>query len=561
MARHIRAAAICILGFALVTNSTSAQQLDRHLAGGEFAAAMRVADQLPASGRDAVLAQIASAQGSSGESMAAAGTIRGIGSMTSREEAIGGAGGGGSFADFQSLMDLIQTTVVPDTWEALGGPSTMAPYPAGVYVDIEGTIRECETFSKSDAVADLRSLLSRPDAARSAEVPLAWRQPSAMRCVSLRRLMDAMVRLRINATAMPDAMTYMAGISRVEYLFIDDDDIVIAGPVGGIDTVQGWYRDRTSGLNTLRLDFFLTCMQSALTKGPFGCTIDPTTEGLQRAAVVSAGVQSDKIPIGKAADEMTAALGMQRVEVFGTAGDTPLGYLMVEADRHMKQLALGIHPMPRGVRNYLDVIDASIDRGPPNELLLRLWFTSAPRAVRADHDRKIFEIAGTPIRLSGQNERAMASGQRGNVTEDFRTAAFVGEFNQNWNAIRTKYPIYSALESIYRSASVAELLRRFADTPRQLDLINAFAENASSLPRMEATPRQVLSIAKLHSVRHGRRVHHVLLASGGVAVDAQQTLTAKIDDYPSLDSMAKPASSQPNVIQRWWWDTEKPSHP
>ena len=37
--------------------------------------------------------------------------------------------GGGSFADFQSLIDLIQTTVVPDTWEALGGPSTMAPYP------------------------------------------------------------------------------------------------------------------------------------------------------------------------------------------------------------------------------------------------------------------------------------------------------------------------------------------------------------------------------------------------------------------------------------------------
>ncbi|MEM1067858.1 MAG: hypothetical protein AAGI63_03105, partial [Planctomycetota bacterium] len=31
-------------------------------------------------------------------------------------------------SDFQSLMDLIQTSIVPDTWEALGGPSTMAPY-------------------------------------------------------------------------------------------------------------------------------------------------------------------------------------------------------------------------------------------------------------------------------------------------------------------------------------------------------------------------------------------------------------------------------------------------
>lgn len=29
--------------------------------------------------------------------------------------------------DFQSIIDLIQTSIEPDTWEALGGPSTMAP--------------------------------------------------------------------------------------------------------------------------------------------------------------------------------------------------------------------------------------------------------------------------------------------------------------------------------------------------------------------------------------------------------------------------------------------------
>lgn len=34
----------------------------------------------------------------------------------------------GSWRDFQSLMDVIQTTVDPDTWEALGGPSTISPY-------------------------------------------------------------------------------------------------------------------------------------------------------------------------------------------------------------------------------------------------------------------------------------------------------------------------------------------------------------------------------------------------------------------------------------------------
>jgi hypothetical protein len=557
MAKHILAAVFVATGFVSSASATIAQQLGGHLAGGEFAAAKRAAGQLPRGGRDPVLAQIAGAQGYVGESVAAADTIRGIRSPAARQDAIEGAGGGGAFADFQSLIDLIQTTVVPDTWEALGGPSTMAPYPAGVYVDASGTIQPCEAFAEVDAVSELKALLGgssnlSPD--RPAE--WSWREPSAMRCVSLRRLMNEMTRLQIDALGLPEAMTHMAGLSRVQYLFFEDDDIILAGQVGGIENQQGWYRDRATGLNTLRLDFLLTSLSSALTDQPFGCTIDPTTEGLQRAATVAAGVQSDKIPIGKAADEMAAALGMQRVEVFGTAGDTPVGYLMVEADRHMKQLALGIHSMPHGVVNYLDVIDANIDQGPPDELLLRLWFTAAPRPVRADADRRVFELAGTPIRLSGQNERAMASGKRGNVTEDFRTEAFVAEFNAHWNSIRDKYPIYGALESIYRAASVSQLIGKYADSPEQAALANAFCQGASGLPRMHAVPRQVFSIAKLHSVRRGSKVHHVLLASGGVSVDTRQTVAARIADYPSLDSISKPSETQPRLIQRWWWNAK-----
>ena len=441
------------------------------------------------------------------EHLAPGTSLPGIESPSNQGDGLRGAGlpdaglqgvgpGGGSFADFQSLIDLIQTTVVPDTWEALGGPSTMAPYPQGVYVDANGTIRDCESFAETDAVAELKSLLSGPNRVSEPDQPLAWRQPSTLRCVSLQRLTDQWKRWQTSGLAPSDAMMQMAGISQVQYLIVDDHDIVIAGPVGGIEQVQGWYRDRQSGLIPLRLDFFRTCLGSSLQNQPFGCTIDPTQAGLQRAAAVGAAVQSDKIPIGKAAEEMVRALGMQRVEIFGTAGDTPIGYVMVEADRHMKQLALGIHPMPTGAVNYLDVIDASIDQGPPNELLLRLWFTSAPRAVRADADRTVFELAGTPIRLSGQNERAMASGQRGNVTHDFRTVAFVDDFNKNWHAIRSEYPIYGALESIYQTASIAELIRRFAETPQSRQMAALLTGTESQSDYLLPTPRQVESISQ-----------------------------------------------------------------
>ena len=60
-----------------------------------------------------------------------------------------GARGGGSFADFGSLIQLIETTVVPDTWEALGGPSTMAPYPQNLSLVIS------TTSDVHDQIADL----------------------------------------------------------------------------------------------------------------------------------------------------------------------------------------------------------------------------------------------------------------------------------------------------------------------------------------------------------------------------------------------------------------------
>jgi hypothetical protein len=458
--------------------------------------------------------------------------------------------GGGSFADFDSLIELIETTVAPETWESLGGPSNMFPYPQGIYVDAAGTIRQCESLMEDDPAAELKLLLDQ-SSEKNLDRSENWKRASPMRFVSLRRLLDEKQRI---GGVTPESLDCLAGLSQVRFLFLNQDDIVIAGPVGGIESHQGWYRDRHSGRTAMRLDFFVTCLASALAQQSFGCTIDPTRKGLQQAAQVAAGIKNDTVPIGAAPDQMVSALGMQRIEVFGTAGDTPIGYVMVEADRHMKQLALGIHAMPRAAKNYLDVIEETIDQGPPQDLLLRLWFTSKRRPVRASADRTIFEIAGSPIRLSGQNERALASGQRGHVTHDPRTELFVSDFNRNWNEIRSKYPIYGALESIYQSASIAELIRRSADSEQHRQLLTSLVDIDATSGYLMAIPRQVESIAVLHTFQRDRQRHHILIASGGVAVAPRQTLTSTISEYPTLSSTARPSKTQPRVIQRWWWD-------
>ncbi|XZE52629.1 type II secretion system protein GspD [Planctomycetaceae bacterium SH139] len=64
--------------------------------------------------------------------------------------------GGAAIADFDSLMQLIQTTIAPDTWEALGGPSTMAPYRANLSLVVSTTTDVHEQIA--DLLASLRRL-------------------------------------------------------------------------------------------------------------------------------------------------------------------------------------------------------------------------------------------------------------------------------------------------------------------------------------------------------------------------------------------------------------------
>jgi general secretion pathway protein D len=61
----------------------------------------------------------------------------------------GGFGGGGAQADFDSLMELIQSTIAPDSWEQLGGPGTMEPYFANLSLVIS------TTSDIHDQIADL----------------------------------------------------------------------------------------------------------------------------------------------------------------------------------------------------------------------------------------------------------------------------------------------------------------------------------------------------------------------------------------------------------------------
>src|SRR6056297_3299687 len=392
-----------------------------------------------------------------------------------------------------------------------------------------------------------------------ADDPDAWRMPSKLRRVSLKRLLDTYARHRDERRPSSDAMLHLGGLSRIQFVHFTADDIVLAGEVGGVQQVDGRPRDRKSGAAMIRLDALAGCFAAVAQGHGFGCSIDPTPLGLQRAAKVAAQIQAGDIPRGQAAAALGDAIGPQDVRVRGVPADSSLAWLMVEADRHLKQLALGRKRMPDHVTNYLDQIENHIDRGVPTDLLLRLWFTSQPMAARQSVDGSVVEFAGRSIRLSGQNERAVASGQRGLMTEDPRTAAFVDDFNKNWSQIRAAFPVYASLESVFNAAALAQLVQIKLDAdqapgPAASLITQAFASIASSDAHGFRPPKRVESLAVSHSLVHAKQRHHIVVASGGVEVDPLSSLRSDISTYPPLAAMRNLNDDRPADGQRWWWD-------
>jgi len=488
-----------------------------------------------------------------------------------RGESIDGGGQlagaqGGSMINFGPLINLIQTTIAPDTWqETVGGPSTIAPYAAGIVVDPTGLITDVQESKKgeeSELLINIAVMLARDhreqvDFASAKEGIDDWRLPSAIRCVSIRGLTQQIARRRLMGHRIDDELRHLAGISRVRYVVADPEnkDIVLVGQVGGIESHDGWMCDSRTGAAAIRVDYLAACLTAVISRQPLGCSIDPTPQSLGVAAEISAAIRDGRIAEGIADEALREALGDQLVRVFGVPGDTPIAYLMVQADRHMKRLSLGVEPMPRGVDNYLDVVSKHIRKGPPDGQLLRLWFTAVPMAVRVSSDGRVHELGGRPMKLQSETQRSGAAGERIAAADDARLVDFVDGFNRNLDEISRLYPAYAALESIYHAAAVAELIHR-TDSQSQLNQwLGPLLMDDPSAGILQ-TPKRVASIAVGHTIRQGSKRHFMVLSSGGVLLSPADLIAGQFTNYPSLDNVSVSATA-PAAKDRWWWDVKR----
>jgi hypothetical protein len=574
-ARRLAAAAIgAVLVLAAVWPAMSAnpQASDATLRGyldaGEFGPAMELARGAPtASQRDAWLGQIAVAQAGLGARQSSLASAGEIGSDQARadtlsraaDEPLGGRGGAGQ-ADFDSLIDLITSTIRPTSWEDVGGPGSIRPFPTGVIIDPQGVLRPLLKSESGGRLAALRDA-SEPGAGRHDNA----RRASRLRMISLNRL-EKEAQLRLAAgQPLDETMHTLAGLQRIQYVFVypESNDLVLAGPAGDWTTGSEEIPVSTqTGLPIVLLDDLVVVFRHMMSHpdARFGCRITPTQEALARVQAAIEASDSKPIKAGQRQqwlERLRSQLGKQDIEVDGLDPRTRAAQVMVEADYRMKLVGMGLEDGVLGVKSYLDSIELAPGEAPPPMGVLRWWFTLDYDAVTASQDRQAFAMTGQGVKVLSENERLSAEGQQIHTgASDELNRQFAHDFTEHFSELCVKYPIYGELRNLCDLALAATIVREESLAGHVGWHLTCFGDpNAYAVGTGEA-PKQVETVANCRVI-NGRTI--LAGVSGGVGVDPGLLLRQqpmRIESYGKLHNR-RAAAAPPKAVQgrdAWWWD-------
>ena len=466
--------------------------------------------------------------------------------------------GGSQNADFDSLIDLIVSTVATETWsENGGGQAEVRPFYNGVLVDAGGMLR---LKMKGDAAKVLTEKRGTAPPKQLTEKRSA-RTASGLRYVSLPRLEREMMRRQAAHEAFDSAMLTLAGLRRVRYVFVypESGDLVLGGPAGDWATDEnGRILAADTREPVVRLDDLLVILRrgNGAADSHFGCSINPRQESLARTQVFLTA--SSKKPLEPShrkqwLEDLRDSVGRQDIEIFGVDPTSRVAGVLVEADYHMKLIGMGLADGVEGVESYLKSIRLRAGEQPPAMSVLRWWFALKYDSIAKSEKGDAFELVGQGARVLSENEMLAQQGQRVHTgASDPLNRQFAESFTSHFDELAKKYPVYGELRNIFDLAMAVALVQS-----------EGLAEKAGWEPKLLVSgeklrlpkgnvPREVDTVIN-HRVINQRMV--IAGVSGGVMVAAGDVLkSTRASD--SAGKSIKRGEDPPKDLAAglWWWD-------
>lgn len=393
----------------------------------------------------------------------------------------------------------------------------------GVWLDTEGNVRVREVDPK-EQLAGMRAR------ARAAAAEAGKNQKLTF--ISLPKLVAQVRQLREHQQPIPESLRYLGGMTRLRYVFVfpEDHDLVIAGPSEPwqvVPAIAGAGADATeyvvgkrSGRPVMQLEDLIVALRTAHDNGGnvFGCALDPSPDSVKKAEAVEREYYAR--PRGERMKALVAALGPQKVRLFGTRPDTRLAFMCVAADYELKRFAMGLDHAP--VPNMINAVDSS--RSAAN----KFWF-------EADYQPLLVSPAGDAFEVRGQRLKVGAGAfdfdARG-ATE--KAKAFAEHFTRNVPALAVAVPLFAELQNIADESLLGNLIRhdRLAERIGWSDgyawLLDDKACSVATIP----IPRNADTLV---SITNGS------LVAGGVVLTLGPFVGAKSRESDDKQTLAAPA--------------------
>ena len=414
----------------------------------------------------------------------------------------------------------------------------------GIRIDASGLVEKSVT-----AALNPRELQQRLEDSAAKSLPTELNHPSKLRKISLRDLDAEIDRLLTASQPLPDAILSLAGLTRIDFIFIADEgrDAIIAGPAEGFAAQpDGRVVGTISHRPVLCLDDLLVALRTAEQRPTMGCSFDPEPGrlamtqqllGQNTTANSAADAQRGFQHIGR-------VMGHWNVTVFGVPESSHMAAAMVEADFALKRLTTGDeNPHVRGFKSYLSMMRPNADS------LRRWWFSPRYDAIETNEQQTAWHLSGSRLQVSAQDEIVDANGNRQDApSTHVSLEKYAQQFTEKIPDLAEKVPAIAQLQNVVDLLLMSAVLEQSRADGR-LNWVAIILKDEQRLAVQEfGIPKETPSIVKVRMA--GSRTVLGLIA-GGVSVTPHKILA---DAKPRSDAVTLELAVRSDQNPSWWWD-------
>ncbi len=417
----------------------------------------------------------------------------------------------------------------------------------GISVDVEGVVGQP---SKEGATRLSRVRLGKMEA-----IPDALGNDTTLRKISLKQLesvIEQALKNNISGTPfdLPDAVRYLGGLQRIEYVLVypDQNDIVLAGPG------EGWKVDAngnivgaTTNRPVLLLEDLLVALRYVKSARQTGisCSIDPTAEGRRKLQAFLSSQRQFSRDVAAGVEE---SMGMQNITVTGVPAESHLARVLVASDYRMKRIGMNLEKSPAsGLPGYLDLLRST--RGLSADAMPRWWLACNYQPLAQADNGLAWQLRGPGVKAMTENDFIDATGE---ITKSAGKNPVAQQWadlmTKNYDELSAKDPVFGQLRNVMDMCVVAALLEKERLVERAGVSLPLLTDPDSKLVFDPLPPpKQVPS--QCSYMKKGRS--WIITASGGVDVDVWGAIE-KVETDRAVDQVH--GSSAAPQTTNWFWN-------